>query len=286
LEKILIAGIDGFLGNHLALELSLNFEIYGYVRNKNKLKRIKDQYKIFDKNDQLDLIFENIKPDYVINTIVSYDDNFVSNQLESNLLLPILFYELSLKNNVRAYLNTDTFFNNSKYNYSYLSTYTLSKKHQIEYLKIINKPPTKIINMKIFHMYGENDSSSKFINKLINNLMTNKTNINLTLGEQKRDFIYVLDVVNAYKIVLKNIREQLNFEEYEVGTGESISIKTLVESAKKITKSKSNLLFGKLKYRNGEIMDSISDNRKLIELGWKPLYRIENGLKKTIINTD
>ena len=52
-------------------------------------------------------------------------------------------------------------------------------------------------------MYGPNDGPSKFISKLIKDFQLDAPNIPLTDGKQKRDFIYIDDVVNAFLIVLK-----------------------------------------------------------------------------------
>ena len=40
--------------------------------------------------------------------------------------------------------------------------------------------------MKIFHMYGENDSMKKFIPFIINEIKNNVPYIDLTEGDQKR----------------------------------------------------------------------------------------------------
>ena len=88
--------------------------------------------------------------------------------LNTNILLPVNLLELSNKYNVRLFLNTDSFFNSSQNTYSYLSDYTLSKKHTLDWIKLIsNSSFCKIINMKIFHMFGENDSPLKFVPFLI-----------------------------------------------------------------------------------------------------------------------
>ena len=51
---------------------------------------------------------------------------------------------------------------------------------------------------------------------------------------------------------------------------------------KKFSKSKSVLKFGKLKTREGEIMDSKANLQKIKKLGWSQNYSIETALKLMI----
>ena len=199
--------------------------------------------------------------------------------------MPVNLLELSNKYNVSLFLNTDSFFNSSKNSYSYLSDYTLSKKHTLDWIKLIsNSSICKIVNMKIFHMFGENDSPSKFIPHLIDTILREETFIDMTPGLQTRDFIYVNDVVSAFETVLKNELKLTNYQEYEVGSGKSFSIKHLAELIQKISKSKTNLNFGAIPYRKGEIMESVCNNKKLIELGWTSNFSLNVGLSKIIEN--
>lgn len=140
--------------------------------------------------------------------------------------------------------------------------------------------------MKVFHMYGPNDTPSKFVPWVISAIKSGKKYLDLTPGEQKRDFIYIDDVVAAYEAVLKQSK---NFSgavsEFEVGTGYSVTIKEFVNSIKEITKSTTELKFGALPYRGNEMMDAKANNKQLIELGWKPMNTAVQGLRK-ILSTD
>ena len=101
---------------------------------------------------------------------------------------------------------------------------------------------------------------------------------------QTRDFIYVYDVVSAFETVLKNEIKLTNYQEYEVGSGKSFSIKYLAELIKKISNSKTEINFGAIKYREGEIMESVCNNEKLIELGWISKFSLSEALSKIIKN--
>lgn len=248
-----------------------------------RLEEVRDKLHVFDvKNVCLEEIFQNHKIDIVLHlaTVYSVTDNSTEQLLNTNLLLPIRLLELCERYDIKYFINTDTFFNSPKFsNYEYLDAYTLSKRHVIDWLKTIAKS-TKVINMKIFHMYGPNDSPNKFVSMIFKKLKGNESCIDLTLGEQIRDFIYIDDVVSAYTTVVSNIQKiEKTFVEYEVGTSTPTSIKEFVTSAAEITNSGSKLNFGSLPYRKGEVMEIVADNKQLISIGWRPRTGISQGIK-------
>jgi len=286
MKTVLITGVNGFLGSHLASTLNKDFEVIGLVRDAKNIYRIKNlSIKIYSSKDLLENIFIENKIFAVIHTATVYkqkDDSSVS-LLKTNVELPLTLAELISKYNAKVFLNTDSFFNNTSYSYSYLSEYTLTKKQSLDWLKLIsNSKSFKLINMKIFHMYGDNDSESKFVPNLISEIKNNVNEIRMTEGNQTRDFIYIKDVVAAYRKVLLSVDNIEDYQEYHIGTGLSTSIKNFTNTVKTILNSKSKILFGAIPYRTGEIMESKAENANLTSLGWKPEYSLERGLKDYI----
>lgn len=285
-KTILITGINGFLGSHLARKLFSYYNIIGLENSPTELFRLNgiSCKMYFSKEIGLEEIFKENELYAILHTATIYKKTTDSLEvlLRSNLLLPIKLFELSQKYKVERFINTDTFYNDNNLKYSYLAEYTLSKKHALEWLRSI-PGKCKLINMKIFHMYGPNDSLHKFVSSIIKSLMENIPFINLTPGEQMRDFIYIDDVVEAYRIIL-NVPDLVNgnFMEFEVGTGNAISIKDFVILIKEITGSKTELRFGVLPYRKNEIMEAKANNLSLVSLGWNPSFTIEAGLNSQI----
>ena len=95
---------------------------------------------------------------------------------------------------------------------------------------------------------------------------------------QKRDFIYIDDVVDAF-LTLINHKTSSTYKEIGIGTGISITLKEFLESFKRISKSNTSLNFSLVPYREGEIMESIADNNMLINMGWTPKVSIAQGLE-------
>ena len=286
-NKILITGINGFLGSHLAKHLKCSFEVIGLEYSLDNLYRISsDNFKVYTtKTTSLNKIFNENNFHCVIHTATVYrrNEDPIFNLLETNINLPVRLLELCNVFSVKMFLNTDSFFNNNNYSYSYLSDYTLSKKQSLEWIKMLSTKSTcKVVNMKVFHMYGEYDAKTKFIPNIIDKIKNNISKIDLTLGEQTRDFIYIKDVVSAFEYVINYYGNLRKYQEFEIGSGVSYSIKDLLTQIKKITNSSTILNFGALEYRDGEIMKSHSENYKLIKTGWSSKYNLKEGLKNCI----
>ena len=288
-KKILITGINGFLGSHLAKHLKSNFEVIGLESSLENLYRIaSEDFKVYSTNDTiLETIFKENEFYAVIHVATVYKRQYepIFNLLNTNINLPVQLLELSGKYDVNLFLNTDSFFNNPSYSYSYLSDYTLSKKHALEWIKHLSiSSKCKVANMKVFHMFGEHDAPSKFIPFLIDKIKNNEPILDLTPGTQTRDFVYIKDVVTSFECILNSFSALKEYQEFEVGTGVSYTVKELALLIKEITNSKTQLNFGGIPFRKGEIMESKCNIVSLKNLGWEPSFNLQSALKNCINN--
>jgi nucleoside-diphosphate-sugar epimerase len=146
----------------------------------------------------------------------------------------------------------------------------------------------RIVNIRLEHMYGPKDDRTKFVFWLLEQMISDIDEIPLTNGDQKRDFIYITDIVNAYLLLLKQPEKTSEFSEYDVGSGNQISIKEFVlklkDAVEKVQKKKVNaeLRFGSLQYRKGERMLIEEDVTPLFNLGWKPITGLTDGLESVV----
>ena len=288
-KTILITGINGFLGSHLAKHLKSNFEVIGLEYSLENLHRIaSENFKVYSTNDTiLETIFKENEFYAVIHVATVYKRQYepIFNLLNTNINLPVQLLELSGKYDVNLFLNTDSFFNNPSYSYSYLSDYTLSKKHALEWIKLLSSSSKcKVANMKVFHVFGEHDAPSKFIPFLIDKIKNNEPILDLSPGTQTRDFIYIKDVVTSFECILNSFSVLKEYQEFEVGTGVSYTVKELALLIKEITNSKTQLNFGGIPFRKGEIMESECNIFSLKDLGWEPSFNLQSALKNCINN--
>ena len=117
---------------------------------------------------------------------------------------------------------------------------------------------------------------------IINQCQGNVAQIELTSGEQKKDFIFVDDVIEAL-VVLHSSQDQLaNFSEVPCGSGEAVSLRHFVETIHSVSNSSSQLMFGSLPSREGELLVSCADTKQLNQLGWQPKTSLTSGIRSTL----
>lgn len=284
---ILIAGATGFLGSYLVkLFIDNGYKVIALKRSTSNTCRIDDclnQLTIYDiDKTEISTVLAKHNIDVVINTVTNYGriNNKISSIVATNLIFGLKLLEESVNANIKAFINTDTFLDRE------INAYALSKSQLVDWMSFLSNKNTKMVNVKIEHMYGPLDDENKFIYWLIKQLKENTEEIDLTLGIQKRDFIYIDDIVNAYRSIISNIDQFCNFEEFELGAGKSIDVKSFIqkvyiEISKKQTLT-TKLNFGAISYRDNENMNMEANIEKLNQLGWKSNVSIEDGIKKII----
>ena len=208
--------------------------------------------------------------------------------IETNFIFPLILLETATA------FNTDTFFNTDTILSKYMNWYALSKKQFSEWgQQFARMGRIGFIDGVLEHMYGEDDSRLKFVTFLFESLKEGVPEINLTTGEQKRDFIYVGDVVEAYWKILTHQDAAERYQRYEIGTGKAVCIRDLSVRMKELLRSETKLNFGAIPYRENEVMESKADISGLQTLGWTPSTDIEEGIliminyanKENILNT-
>ena len=223
------------------------------------------------------------KVDLIINTVCSYGrtNESLIDIVNSNLIFGLNLLEEAIKNNVKTFINTDSLLARN------LNDYSLSKAQFRDWLHQRSKN-IQVINLKIEHMYGPKDDSKKFLSWLIKEMINGKGDINLTSGIQKRDFIYIDDVVKAFDIIISKKYDLPCWSEYDIGTNKFTYVKDFVlivaNELGKLNKIEilPRLKFGTIPYRKADIMIPELDNSRLVELGWSPGTEVHGGIIKTI----
>lgn len=99
-------------------------------------------------------------------------------------------------------------------------------------------------------------------------------------GEEKRDLLYIDDFLYAlYKLVLADKYEHII---YNIGYGDSISVKDLYEKIKTISKKDVDFYLNNKAPTIGNFSLSLDCSRILKEFGWKSTITLDKGLAKTI----
>ena len=284
MNTVLITGITGFLGSAIARELYKTHRIIGLKRHTSDLFRISDithDITLYDADRiSLKTLFQESVINFVIHTATDYGAHGdVSKVLDANVKYPLSLLSLSISRGVTAFINTDTFYTP---NYSALQYYSLSKCQFLEWAKQLSDD-LLVINLKTGVLIGPTDNYDKFTPSIIRRLLASEAGIDLTLGDQKRNFLYIEEAARIYRLILERISIiPSGFNEFNVGSSETHSIRDYIERLHRLTQSHSCLNFGALPYRKNEIMAPDADIRKLHRLGWKPKVTLEEALIRTI----
>ncbi|MDW5549193.1 NAD-dependent epimerase/dehydratase [Methanosarcina sp.] len=290
IKTILLTGATGFLGSHLLEALiKEDYETVILKRsfsNTGRIDKFLDKVKSYD----IDIVpiekaFKEQKIDVVIHTATNYGrkNEKVSEIVDVNLIFSLKLLEIATDFNINTFFNTDTL------QYKHISNYTRSKKQFAEWLKVFGEAKkTKVVNLSLEHMYGPGDDANKFVVWLMEQMLSNVDEINLTTGKQKRDFIYIDDIVNAYMLLLRQSKNLPQVSEFDVCTGKQVSVREFVLKLKDTIESINNkpistkLNFGAIPYRKGEMMEVVENVTPLLDIGWKPNFILADGLKLVV----
>lgn len=288
-QVALITGATGFIGSHLARRLvNSGWQVHALVRSSSSLERIADFVEQMTLHViEQDLPWQHLEDlghvDVVFHLATAYgrDGLAASLVLRSNVLFPLELLEAAIAHQVSLFISTDTCFT---VDYPYLRAYTLGKRQFVDWARILTDGTcTKTVNLVLQHPYGPQDSAGKFVPWLIEQCRANVESIDLTSGDQEKDFIFVSDVVSAYETLAdRQVELPSGLTVAECGTGTAISVKTLAQTIHRLTRSKSRLNFGALQDRVGEVSRSVADPAILRRFGWRPDVSLEEGLKATV----
>ena len=302
-KKALVTGGAGFIGSHLTeklhqnnievlvvdnlltgkkenlLSLDLENTIYGDVGSEETLKIIK--------NFNPDVCFHLAAQSSVV---ISVEDPLLD--FEHNLLQPVQLIKTLLETDCKQFIFTSsggTIFGEPEviptseddYAGEPASPYGLAKKKLNELIEVMLQNETmsySILNLSNVYgprqdPHGEAGVMSIFTGKLMNN----ETPTIYGDGKQTRDYVYVLDVVDA---LIKSAETDDNLF-LNIGTGVETSVNELVSIlSQKISWD------GEPEYapkREGELLRSVLNNeRAKDQIGWEPKYTLDTGLDELI----
>jgi CDP-paratose synthetase len=144
------------------------------------------------------------------------------------------------------------------------------------------KKDIRFINLRIFHMYGPNDNPRKFIPSVIYKAKNDEV-INLTSGYQKRDFIYIDDVLDFFTFLFSWSKIHTNnFYNFDIGTSKLTAISETVDIIIKTYNSKSLVIRNSVEYYDAGLPDLKAnfDTFENYNISWRPRTSLIEGIMK------
>ncbi len=137
-----------------------------------------------------------------------------------------------------------------------------------------------VTSLRPFSVYGPFEAPRRLVPHAIIHAL-DRSEIELTGGRQKRDFVFVGDVVEAF--LAAAIARSGVGETFNVCTGVETPVRDVVSTIISLTGEVVTPRFGALTYRDTEIPNLSGDPAKANDvLGWRASRSLEEGLRETI----
>lgn len=283
--NILLTGATGYLGSSLAKALvAAGNRVVVLKRSTSDVSRLADiqsRLTCYDlEQGGLTVALQNVRFDAVVHTATCYGraGEAPVEVFAANTAWPLELLASAAAAGIPLFINTDTSLDR------FLNAYALTKKQFREWgCFFAGQERIRFVNIVLEHFYGPGDAESKFVTKAVRSCLRGESELGLTAGTQRRDFIFIEDVVSAYLLLARNaVTDGPAFQEYELGSGTSLAIRDLVMMIKTLTGSEINLNFGAVPMRPHEVIESFANTGPLRAMGWQPRVSLADGLAHMI----
>ena len=310
--KVLITGSEGFIGSHLvellvksgykvtALTLYNSFNDIGWLKNIDKkvLKKVKVFSGDIRDKSLVDEILKN--KDVVINLAaligIPYSYKSVESYVDTNVKGTMNLLNSAKKYKVKRFIQTSTseVYGTAKYipidekhplsgQSPYAASKIASDQLALSYYRSFDLPVTIL---RPFNTFGPRQSLRAVIPTIISQCLFNDGIVKLGNINTTRDFVFINDTVNAFRLAIKN--KNILGEVINIGNNFEISIKEIIKNISQITNKKIKIKIEnkRIRAKKSEVYRLYSDNRKAKKiLKWKLNYSGINGFRKGLSET-
>ncbi len=295
--RVLITGVTGFIGNHLAAQLiDEGHEVFAVVRPASDVQsllqpvRQRVQFITLDVNSTMfDLMSElnanGTCPDMVYHLASLYLTNHhqkdIGDLIASNITLGTELLEAMVAHGVNKFVWAGTswqHYHNEPY--SPVNLYAATKEAFAAIVKYYREAfGLRDICLQLFDTYGVCDRRKKLIHLLLEASETGEA-LAMSPGYQQIDLVHIDDVVNAFIIAGKCLDKEGIGTTYAVSSGTVISLRNLVKIIESISQKPLNILWGGRPYREREVMLPWQNGERLPD--WQPKIKLEDGLRSLL----
>jgi UDP-glucose 4-epimerase len=299
--QILLTGGAGFIGSHL-VDTLLDFgnKVYviddlssGKLENLNRSATI---YKMDICDQHLGELLRDIQPEIVFHLAAQVSvSGSVHNPYEDtrvNVLGTVNLLEACVKADVKRIIFSSSAAVygmpqylpiNEAHSLNTISPYGASKAAAEEYIRLYQRMyDMNYIILRYANVYGprQDAEGEGGVVSIFSSRLTSRDALTIFgSGEQTRDFVYIKDIVRANLAAAScSPNHTVN-----VSTGEATSINELAQTMISTTNTSVEIIHQP--ERQGDIQHSVLSPQLALEvMGWKPIYKLKDGLKDMLLN--
>jgi nucleoside-diphosphate-sugar epimerase len=301
-KRVLITGATSFIGAHLARRLvdqgATVSAMISPARRLNRLHAIVGAITLHD-GDIADADFvhrcvKRSKPDIIFHLAsfgVHPDQRDLSAIARVNLTGTVNLLQALLRHDFEAFVNTGSSIeygpsarpmkeSQTPLPATYYGASKAGATLLVDAFAKSQTAPRRIVTLRPFHVYGPGEEPTRFMTAAIRECFHGRE-LPLTSLKEKRDFVYVQDVVEAY--LLAASRKQLQYTVYNIGTSKEHTLGDVIHYIEKFIGKKLEVNEGAYPYRPWNSQRWAANTaRARHDLGWAPRYSLERGIKETV----
>lgn len=307
-KKVLITGISGFAGSHLAeFLLSKKYKVAGIVREKDNpnITHIEDKLELFladlQNESQIKKVLKATKPDVVFHLAgfsvprLSFENPV--KVFEANVISAINLFEAIVATKLKPVvvsIGSSEVYGitqagrkiSEKFPVQPISPYGVSKATQDNlayyYFQLCQIP---VIVLRPFNHIGPRQEALVAVSSFAKQIASIEKGLQVPVIfvgnlEARRDFTDVRDMVRAYWLsALKCATGEI----YNVGSGESYSLAKILEILLTFAKVKIKIKVDKSLMRPVDVPEFVANSTKFEKTtGWKPKIKLEKTLEDSL----
>jgi UDP-glucose 4-epimerase len=289
-EKILITGASGFIGSYLCRRLcEAGIEVHAISRMKRSGRGNTLQWwqgDLADSATARDLV-QAIKP-VVIFHLASHvmgarNLENVLPTFRSNLLSTVNILTVASEVGCRRIVLTNSLEEPDLGDPTSIpsSPYAAAKWASSGYARMFHALyQLPVVILRLFMVYGPAQQDLGKLIPYVTLCLLRGEAPRLTSGQRDVDWIYVDDVVDG--IIAAAQASNVEGKTIEIGSGELVSIRNVVEHLVRLTNPTIQPIFGALAERPLEQVRKANVTTALAQIGWKPKTSLREGLENTV----
>jgi nucleoside-diphosphate-sugar epimerase len=273
-KRILVTGINGFLGKHVAKALLASGAIpVALLRPKANTEELADigvlkdivLLRMDDDFSNLDTLIKESGASALMHLAsasrVKEDGPGIREMVTANILFPSLLLENMVRNKISRFVNVGSSWQScdgSRFNpfNFYAATKQAIEDAALHFASLGVHSTT----LRLFDTYGADDSRSKILNLIIRHTLTGVP-LDMSPGRQKIHLVHVDDVADALVLQLtRSCPMPASHEVFDLPSSEAIALRDLADRIEAVVGKPCPINWGGRPYRQNEIMEPLTSN--------------------------